>query len=45
MCLLVKVVVVVHEGGGGDSEWNGNLCIPINITVLLISFGWEISYG
>ena len=44
MCLLVKVVVVVHEGGG-DSEWNGNLCIPINITVLLISFGWEISYG
>ena len=46
MCLLVKVVVVVvHERGEGNSEWNGNLCIPINITVLLISFGWETSYG
>ena len=39
MFLLVKVVVV-HEGGGGDSEWNGNLCIPINITVL-----WSLLAG
>ena len=38
MFLLVKVVV--HEGGGGDSEWNGNLCIPINITVL-----WSLLAG
>ena len=45
MCLLVKVVVVHERGGGRDSEWNGNLCILINITVLLISFGWETSYG
>ena len=33
MFLLVKVMVV-HEGGGGDSEWNGNLCTPTNIKVL-----------